>query len=125
MDFDSDDLDDVVERQKLEKENIKKVEEKKRRRQEEYEREKEKWLKNKKEYSLRASRFADLKKKRREEKRKTEEARKVLEGDDLWEELGEQSTELESYITADSCFRYNYTTEREHIGTVKSIPSLC
>ena len=68
---------------------MKKVEEKKRRRQEDYEIEKEKWLRNKKEYSLRASRFADLKKKRREEKRKMEEARKVLEGDDLWQELGE------------------------------------
>lgn len=83
----SDDVDDDIERQKLEKENMKKVEEKKRRRQEDYEREKEKWLRNKKEYSLRASRFADLKRKRREEKRKMEEARKVLEGDDLWQEL--------------------------------------
>ena len=69
---------------------MKKLEEKRRRRQEDHEREKEKWLKNKREYSLRASRFADLKRKRREEKRKMEEARKVLEEDDLWEELGEQ-----------------------------------
>ena len=90
MDFDSDEVDDDVERRELENENMKKVEEKKRRRQEDYEIEKEKWLRNKKEYSLRASRFADLKKKRREEKRKMEEARKVLEGDDLWQELGEQ-----------------------------------
>ena len=89
MDFDSDEVDDDVERRELENENMKKVEEKKRRRQEDYEIEKEKWLRNKKEYSLRASRFADLKKKRREEKRKMEEARKVLEGDDLWQELGE------------------------------------
>ena len=69
MGFDSDDVDDDVERQELDNENLKKIEENKRRIQEHYEIEKEKWLRNKKEFSLRASRFADLKKKRREEKR--------------------------------------------------------
>ena len=99
MGFDSDDVDDDVERQELDNENLKKIEENKRRRQEHYEIEKEKWLRNKKEFSLRASRFADLKKKRREEKRKMEEARKVLEADDLWQELGELSCLLESYVS--------------------------
>lgn len=61
-----------------------------RKKEENYRKEKEKWMAKKKEGHLRASRFADLKRRRREEKRKMEEARKVLETEDFWQELGEQ-----------------------------------
>ena len=89
MDFDSDDVGNGVERiGELENENMKKVEEKRRRRQEDHEREKEKWLRNKREYSLRASRFADLKRKRREEKRKMGKNKADEQGNMCWRELG-------------------------------------
>ena len=67
MDFDSDEVDDDVERRELENENMKKFEEKKRRRQEDYEIEKEKWLRNKKEYwGLRRNMIIEVKVKRME-----------------------------------------------------------
>ena len=64
------------------------LEEEKKRKEEEYQREREKWRKKKEECSKRASKFADLKRRRVEERKKQEEAKKILETEDMWEELG-------------------------------------
>ena len=85
----SNEVQDDSEQQKEEQEKMRKMEKTKKWREENYLKEKENWETKRKEYSVRAARFADLKRRRREEKRKMENTRKVLESDDLWEEIGE------------------------------------
>ena len=76
---------------------------------------------DKKEYSLRASRFADLKRKRREEKKRMEEAAKVLESDDLWQELSKYGSTIciLSLPFLKDNLRYDNPGEREDIKRVK------
>ena len=50
--------------------------------------EKEKLRKKKEEYFKRASKFNELKRKRYAEKKRADEAKKVLSSEDVWEELG-------------------------------------
>ena len=67
------------------------IAEEKKRKEENYLREKEKWRQKRAESSKRASRFLELKRKRSNEKLKEQETKKILQTDDLWEELGQYS----------------------------------
>lgn len=74
------------------------LEEEKKTKEEEYQREREKWRKKKEECSKRASKFADLKRRRVEERKKQEEAKKILETEDMWEELDQIIRENEAAL---------------------------
>jgi len=66
---------------------MKQEEDKKRKKLENYIIEKEKFRRKREEYAKRASKFNELKRKRCEEKKRADEAKKLLSSEDVWEEL--------------------------------------
>ena len=83
------------------------LEEERRRKEENYLREKEKWRQKRVESSRRASKFLELKRKRSNEKLKEQETKKILQTDDLWEELGQYSRNYLQFISSFHLFRSN------------------